>query len=240
MKIFKNLILLKEVVEYRGMSKNKLIGIFIVVLIFLLGFLWQGVYKVLDKNIVIDSITSVKLLRYEVAGIFIIFILGYIWHYLYEIFKENIIIGIVSPVNESMWEHWKMGFYPILVYSTIEYILIGQDIKNFWFSKFIGILVFEFICYYTVAISDFFIELSKTKLRLIVHIGSYFIGLVVGQISSYITASITVHNNILLYIAFIGIFIEILLMTIFTFNPPRMKYFRDVPAGEYGIYKTKH
>ena len=85
----------------------------------------------------------------------------------------------------------------------------------------------------------FFVELSKTKLRLIIHIGSYFIGLVIGQISSYIVASLIVHHTILIYIAFIGIFIEIALMTIFTFNPPKMKYFRDVPAGEYGIYKTK-
>ena len=61
-----------------------------------------------------------KLFKFEIIGIFVIIALGILWHFLYELTNKNIIVGLIAPINESVWEHWKLGIYPILIYSAVE------------------------------------------------------------------------------------------------------------------------
>lgn len=179
-----------------------------------------------------------KLLKYEIAGIFIIFLLGVFWHQLYDISGENFIVGLIAPVNESMWEHWKIGFFPIIIYSIIEYFFVKGETKNFLFSKFISIIIFEIVCFSLTALWHYFFKESPETLNLIVDIGSYFIGIVFGQIAGYYIACNTNNKKILFYIGILGILIHIIVFIIFTINPPKYDYFKDSTTGKYGIFKT--
>lgn len=181
-----------------------------------------------------------KLFKYEVIGIFVIFILGCLWHFIYDFSGENYLLGLFVPVNESMWEHWKLGLYPILIYSVIEYSFVKDEANNFWFSKFVSIIVFEIVCFTLTGLWHNFFKDASENISLVVDIGSYFIGVLVGQIASYIIACKTKENNKLKYIAIIGILIHIVIFTLFTFKPPMNNYFKDGNTGEYGIYKIKN
>ena len=180
-----------------------------------------------------------KLFKYEIMGVFIIFILGCLWHFIYDISRENIIIGLIAPVNESMWEHWKLGIYPILIYSIIEYKFVKEEANNFWFSKFISIIVFEIVCFSLTGLWHGLFKDANSTLSLIVDIGAYFIGILVAQMISYIISCKGTENKKLKYIAIIGIVLQIIIFTVFTFNPPRYEYFKDGKTGEYGIYQIK-
>ncbi len=180
-----------------------------------------------------------KILRYEIIGVFAIFILGCLWHFIYDISGGNYILGLFTPVNESMWEHWKIGMYPILIYSAIEYIFVKEEAKNFLFSKFISIIVFEIVCFSLTGFWHAFFKGASSTANLIVDIGCYFVGVLVGQITSYIIACNSKENKKLKYIALAGILIHIIIFTIFTLKPPRNEYFKDNNTGEYGIYKIK-
>lgn len=181
-----------------------------------------------------------KLLKAEIIGVFIIFLLGCLWHFIYDFSGENYILGLFAPVNESMWEHWKLGLYPILIYSVIEYIFVKNEAHNFWFSKFISIVVFEIVCFSLTGLwHNFFKDASET-INLIVDIGSYFVGVLVGQIVSYIIACKSKENKKLQYIAALGIIIHIIIFSTFTIKPPINDYFKDSTTGEYGIYKIKN
>ncbi len=180
-----------------------------------------------------------KLFKYEIIGVFSIFILGCLWHFLYESLGENIFLGLIAPVNESMWEHWKLGLYPILIYSAIEYNFVKEEANNFWFSKFISIIVFEIVCFSLTGLWHSIFKDASSTADLIVDIGGYFIGVIAAQIASYIIACRSKKNKRLAYIALVGIILHIIIFTIFTFNPPRSEYFRDANTGEYGIYKIK-
>lgn len=179
-----------------------------------------------------------KLLKYEIAGIFIIFFLGVLWHQLYDILGQNFIVGLIAPVNESMWEHWKIGFFPIIIYSIIEYFFVKDETRNFLFSKFISIIIFEIVCFSLTALWHYFFKEAPETLNLIVDIGSYFIGIVFGQIAGYYKACKTNYKKTLFYVAILGILIHIIVFIIFTINPPKYDYFKDSTTGKYGIFNT--
>lgn len=54
---------------------------------------------------------------YMIKGIIFVSVIGTPWHFVYEWSGKNFIIGFFFPVNESTWEHMKMLFFPMLLYS---------------------------------------------------------------------------------------------------------------------------
>ena len=42
----------------------------------------------------------------------ILFFWGALWHFLYSWSGNNILVGMIAPVNESVFEHLKLLFFP--------------------------------------------------------------------------------------------------------------------------------
>ena len=57
--------------------------------------------------------------RYTFIGIFFVLIIGTLAHFLYDWTGNNHIVGFFTPINESIWEHMKLLFFPMLIYSCI-------------------------------------------------------------------------------------------------------------------------
>lgn len=55
--------------------------------------------------------------RYTILGIFFVIITGTLAHFVYGWSDHNFILGFFFPVSESTWEHMKLCFFPMLVYS---------------------------------------------------------------------------------------------------------------------------
>ena len=66
---------------------------------------------------------------------------GTLLHFLYDWSGQHPVVGAFSAVNESIWEHMKLLFFPMLVFSLIEYSRIGKEYPNFWCVKLIGTLM---------------------------------------------------------------------------------------------------
>lgn len=54
---------------------------------------------------------------YLITGFVFTAVLGTLSHFFYEWTGENALVGLFSPVNESTWEHMKLIFFPVLLYS---------------------------------------------------------------------------------------------------------------------------
>ena len=83
------------------------------------------------------------------ASIFCL-ILGTILHFTYEWFNYNVMVGLFSAVNESVWEHLKLLFYPMFFISIIGYFKIGRKLFNYWYTQMIGVvftLIFVVVIY---------------------------------------------------------------------------------------------
>nr|WP_304710475.1 DUF6512 family protein [uncultured Acetatifactor sp.] len=61
--------------------------------------------------------------RYTVIGILFVMLTGTLAHFLYDWSGRHAVVGLFSPVNESVWEHMKLLFFPMLLYSLF---LIGR------------------------------------------------------------------------------------------------------------------
>lgn len=52
-----------------------------------------------------------------IIGIFFVSVLGTFAHFFYEWSGNNRLIALICPVNESTWEHMKLLFFPMLLYT---------------------------------------------------------------------------------------------------------------------------
>ena len=53
----------------------------------------------------------------------LIWISGVILHFLYDLTGRSWLVGLFAPVNESVWEHYKLAFWPLL---TAGLVMAGQ------------------------------------------------------------------------------------------------------------------
>lgn len=58
-----------------------------------------------------------QLKRWILIGIFFVLTIGTLSHFLYDWTNKNFLIGFFIPVNESVWEHMKLLFFPMMLYS---------------------------------------------------------------------------------------------------------------------------
>ena len=84
---------------------------------------------------------KMSLNKWQISGFVFTGVFGVLLHFLYEWTKGSLLVAPFSAVNESIWEHMKLLFFPIFVFALIEYRKIGADYENFWCVKFIGTLV---------------------------------------------------------------------------------------------------
>lgn len=77
---------------------------------------------------------------WQMIGFIVTGVGGTLLHFLYDWSGQNPVVGAFSAINESIWEHMKLLFVPMLIFSLIEYHRIGKKYSNFWCVKLIGTL----------------------------------------------------------------------------------------------------
>ena len=168
---------------------------------------------------------------WQMAGFVFTSILGTLLHFLFELTGGNVWAGVFSAVNESIWEHMKLLFYPMVLFALAEYYAWGKDTPGFWNIKLRGILLGLALIpaiYYTYTgilgksadwfnITIFFIA-AAAAFR---WEAKCFPGRCDGRIPEKM--------------AFLGICLIGLLFTVLTFVPPRIPFFEDPVTGTYGF-----
>ena len=80
-------------------------------------------------------------------------LLGVFLHFAYELSGENPIVGLFALVNESVWEHLKLLFFPMLVLTLWDSFTTHRNNLCFLPARTIGILsglLFTVVVFYTV------------------------------------------------------------------------------------------
>ena len=84
-----------------------------------------------------------------ILSFFLTAILGTVWHDLYDLIPFRL-VGVIAPVNESVWEHLKLLYFPVLAVG-IPLCLIRKTGQG---GLLAGILVMPIMMlglYYTLA-----------------------------------------------------------------------------------------
>lgn len=66
---------------------------------------------------------------------------GTLLHFLFELSGQNSIAAVFGAVNESVWEHLKLLFWPVFVLSVVEYFIFFKASQNFILSRFLGLII---------------------------------------------------------------------------------------------------
>ena len=93
-----------------------------------------------------------NLKKWHFWGFLFILAMGVFLHYAYELSGENHIVGYFSAVNESVWEHLKLIFWPALWFSLAEYFAYGKHECDFFAVKMCSIfcaIAFIVVFFYT-------------------------------------------------------------------------------------------
>lgn len=172
---------------------------------------------------------------YELIGMVFIILLGSMLHFTFEWSGNQPIVGVFSAVNESVWEHLKIAFWPALLYLIFEYRYIYDKSNNFFFAKTLGV--------YSIMIVIPLIFYSYTaflKENLLIDVGSFIFAIVFGQLVSYRLLTYEKFAKKFELIAFVALLALALAFVVFTFYPPQFQFFQDPNTGEYGVFNYQN
>lgn len=180
----------------------------------------------------LKRIKQSKLIKVEIVSVIFSIILGTILHFVYQLLGENSIIAWLVPVNESVWEHLKLIFYPMIIVSVIQYFCINQIANNYIEARTIGIftamsfVVIAFFTYTGIIGTNFFV----------VDILIFIISIILGEYVSYKLIKRKNESDKKTKILAIGIAVFLLICFIVcTYYTPEVNLFRDFQTGTYGI-----
>ncbi len=172
---------------------------------------------------------------WQVAGIIFTIALGVLLHFLFDMTNQNVIAALVSAVNESIWEHMKLLFYPMFLFAIIESKFFEQEYVQFWCVKVKGILlglVLIPVFYYTYTGA---LGVSADW----VNIANYVVTTII--VFLYEARILQKDGRCILRseVAFIVLCIIALVFTVFTFATPKIPIFEDPITGTYGFFELK-
>lgn len=177
------------------------------------------------------KIKTSKLLRVEIIVIIICLILGSLLHFTYQWSGKNLVVASFSAVNESVWEHLKLVFYPMLLMAIIEYFFVKETANNYIEAKTIGI----FIAISLIVVSFFAYTGILGVNFLLVDILIFALSIILGEWISYRLMKRKNESTILSKIlaALITVFL-LFCFIVCTYQAPKVNLFRDFLTGEYG------
>lgn len=168
--------------------------------------------------------------RWQIIGLLVTSIVGTLLHFLYEWLGEAVWIAPFSGVNESTWEHMKLLFWSMFLFSIVQ-SLFFKDRKDFWYVKLKGILLGLAL----IPIIFYTYNGAIGKSPSWFNIAIFFITTAIV----YVYETKEFNKNKMKFISpklAIPLLSAIaLLFVAFTFKTPELEIFRDPVSGSYGI-----
>ena len=186
-----------------------------------------------------DAALKKRLIRWEVISLLWIIMVGGFMHSVYKLSGYWQPIALIAPVNESIWEHMKMFFWPGLFITIVQYLFMRQRVANFWLAKLVllaltPVLVFTtFVLYRFIAESmgGLATEGPTAVLAMLCAIAGQAIccRVIISENSSFSSSPIIPTGYVLLILSFSS----------FTYFPPKLYLFEHhdnyKPNGQYGL-----
>ncbi len=171
-----------------------------------------------------------RLYRWQIAGAIFTGVMGVLLHFIYEWSGESVFVAPFSAVNESIWEHLKLVFFPMLIFGLVEEKYLENTYANFKTVKSVGILtgiILIPVLFYTInGVFGATPDWINIAIFFVTVIAVYWIETVLLSKSD-----IQWHNWVNTTI----VVIILILFIIFTFVPPQIPFFQDPVSGTYGI-----
>lgn len=163
-----------------------------------------------------------QLKLYTIIGILFVLIIGSIAHFLYEWTGNNTIIGLFVPVTESVWEHMKLLFFPMLLYFFILFIPLKKTypcaVSSFCFGILLGTFLIPIFFYIYTAIIG--------QSILFIDIGIFVLSTILSFYAMYQFTQSCKLKPYTFWLCSLVLFL-LICFVVFTYHPPESALFAD-------------
>ena len=170
---------------------------------------------------------------WQMAGFVFTGVAGTLLHFLFDWTGGSAVVALFSAVNESIWEHMKLLYYPMLAFAFWEYSYWGKREPQFWCVKLMGMLAglgLIPVLYYTyTGILGLSADWFNITIFFIAAAAAFY--LETRLLANNISCRIKPGN------AFMALCLMGVAFTICTFVPPKIPFFEDPITGTYGFQK---
>ena len=173
-----------------------------------------------------------RLFFWELAGFLFTSAMGSLLHFVYEWSGGSLAAAVVSVVNESTWEHMKLLFVPMFLFSVVQVCVLGRNYPNFLAVRAVSILTglaLIPVLYYTyTGVWGQMRDWANIAVFFLVALGAFLLDFYLLRRNRLSAPWQQVLGLIVLWaLAFCFVWC--------TFRPVRIALWRDPLTGTYGI-----
>ena len=173
-----------------------------------------------------------RLFFWELAGFLWTVAAGTLLHFAYDWSGGNLIAAAFSGVNESTWEHMKLLFFPILLFTMVQLWVMGGNYPNLLavraVSTLVGLALIPCLFYTYSGALGYYIHWVNIGIFALAALGAFLLDFRLlgrGQLNG---AWMQVAGLVFLWgLAFLFVWS--------TVYPPRLARWQDPVTGQFGI-----
>lgn len=175
-----------------------------------------------------------QLKRYAVTGIIFVLITGSLAHFLYDWTGNNPVVGLFTPVNESIWEHMKLLFFPMLLYLLFILYKFNENRSCLVPASCLSLLAGTFLiplCYYAYTS-------LLGKAIFLLDIGTFIFSTLTAFWLFYrlsLSCRLKPYKNLLVFL----VCILFACFLFFTYRAPALQIFQDPAVSSHFTFSSK-
>lgn len=163
-------------------------------------------------------------------------LLGVFMHFAFNLSGNNTLVGLITPVNESVWEHLKLIFVPLTLFSIGFYFYSKKKFSNMLLISFLSNVVGMFT---TVVLYYLGLAIFNTN-SMTFNIISYILSMII----SYVILYLGIYNKDFIAETIDSTAIGACALTLFlavfilnTYSPIKLDITKDPTTNTYGMVK---
>ena len=173
-----------------------------------------------------------QLFFWELAGFLFTAAAGSLLHFVYGWSGGMELAAAFSAVNESTWEHMKLLFFPMFVFSVVQVIVLGRQYPNFLavraVSTLTGLILIPVLFYTYTGALGFHVAWADILIFFLAALGAFLLDFHLLHKGRFSSLWQQVLGLLVLWgLAFVFVY--------FTFRPPLLALWQDPVTGLYGI-----
>ncbi|MBT8422991.1 MAG: hypothetical protein KJP03_07740 [Gammaproteobacteria bacterium] len=176
---------------------------------------------------------SSKLLVWELSCVLWICVAGSLLHFAFELSDYWKPMALFAAVNESVWGHLKMYFWPGLFFALAQYTYTRHLANNYWLGKMVALAVTPVVITFMYHGYMSYTAASGSKISVGSILMIMFLGVLAGQLCSWRILSSKPTTAIEPRYVASGYFGLVASFSLFTYFPPQVFLFENYLCYEY-------
>lgn len=173
-----------------------------------------------------------RLFFWELGGFAFTALAGTLLHFVYEWSGNSILTAAFSAVNESTWEHMKLLFFPVFLFSVVQVCALGKTYPNLLavraVSTLAGLALIPMLFYTYTGVLGFHVMWADIAVFFLADLGAFVLDLRLLRRGRFSQPWQQMLGLALLWaLAFCFVWC--------TFRPVRLALWRDPVTGRFGV-----